>query len=88
MILLSWLNYMKTDLHDFKFIEFEQELMEPIPFQYCDNLVDDRKEINGEPNPNFNHPPFFKGFIDLVLVDSEDNHHIIDFKTATKPWDK
>jgi hypothetical protein len=86
LILSSFKDFCEKEWADFKFHSYEFLLYEPIPPDICGQLLDDRETIDGESNPNFNMPPFFKGYIDLIMIDPKGNHHLIDLKTATKDW--
>jgi len=75
-----------------KVLGYEVKLERPIPLEFTADVKDTRQTImeNNLPiqNPTYERGPDFKGFIDLLVEDEEGNHLIIDFKTASRPWDK
>lgn len=77
-----------------KFIAYEHKLYEYIPEEIVKGIFDDRKYLLNEEtqlldieNPNLGKRPYFHGYIDLLLEDENGKKIIIDFKTASKPWD-
>lgn len=82
----------KNGWSKWKFIAYEHPLFITIPSEHNGNVIDDRptllKEDINITNENYNKGPFFKGFIDLLVEDENGDTLIIDFKSATRPWDK
>jgi len=75
-----------------KFIAYEHPIFMHIPDEYNGGVIDDRPSLliedNNVINENYNNAPYFKGFIDLIVEDEEGKILIIDFKSATRPWDR
>jgi len=83
----------KNGWSNWKFVAYEHKLEVKIPNEFTSGVLDDREYLLNEEGTNslnqqYNNGPIFKGFIDLIVEDEEGKTLIIDFKTATRPWDK